>query len=87
VIASILHRLSQYWRDVVIVITLAAAAGFASYRSAQLIDPAIYSLFDQWFESDTKRIVQNMSDSSSNHYRTKVHPLFSLAAFPPVYAT
>jgi hypothetical protein len=85
-IASILRRLSQYWRDAVIVVVLAATAGFVSYWSAQLIDPALYHVYDQWFESDTKRVVQNMTDRWSNHYRTRVHPLFSLVAFPPVYA-
>ena len=58
-IASILHRLTQYWRYAVLVIVLVAAVGFASYRSAQLIDPTISNLYDQWCEWETKRIVRD----------------------------
>jgi hypothetical protein len=33
---------------------------------------------DVWFEGDVKRVVDNMTDTASAHYRTSVHPLFSL---------
>jgi hypothetical protein len=52
-----------------------------------LIDPVIYEpfTFDSWFEADVPRVFANMTDRHSNHYRTKVHPLFSLTGFLPVY--
>lgn len=76
----------KYWLDIMIVVALAATAGFASYQGAKLIDPVIFDkdAFDSWFESDIPRIFENMSDRFSNHYRTKVHPLFSLISLPPV---
>jgi hypothetical protein len=33
---------------------------------------------DVWFEGDVKRVFDNMTDRFSAHYRTNMHPLFSL---------
>src|SRR6187551_3577856 len=40
---------------------------------------------DFWFEADTLREVSNMTRVHDDHYRTSVHPLFSLLTFAPVY--
>ena len=78
-----------HWRDIVIAFILMTAGGVASYLSAHQIDPVIYFNGEQtgnmWFEADFPRVFANMTDRLSNHYRTKVHPLFSLIAFPPVF--
>jgi len=52
-----------------------------------MLDPVIFhsTAEDTWFEADLPRIYANMTDRQSNHYRTKVHPLFSLAGYLPVY--
>jgi hypothetical protein len=63
-----MHQLSQYWRDAVVVMALAAAAGFASYRSAQFLDPAIYNLYDQWFESGP--VTLTLREDVISPYRT-----------------
>jgi len=37
-----------------------------------------------WFQADSPRYFDNMVNRWSDHYRTKVHPLFSLLTFPPI---
>lgn len=58
-----------------------------SYLGAQLIDPVIFDwdTYNTWFQADIPRVFANMTARGGGHYRTKVHPLFSLTAFPPVY--
>lgn len=43
-----------------------------------------YKALNSWFEADTFRIVENMTSRASDHYRTKVHPIFSITTFPIV---
>lgn len=38
-----------------------------------------------WFQADIGNVYENMTDRLSDHYQTKVHPLFSLAVNPPIY--
>ena len=38
-----------------------------------------------WFQADVGRVYANMTARYSNHYRTKVHPLFSLATNPVIH--
>ncbi|MBI9047401.1 MAG: hypothetical protein JEZ06_23145 [Anaerolineaceae bacterium] len=33
---------------------------------------------DVWFEADLARVIENMSNRFTNHFRTNVHPLFSI---------
>ena len=75
------------WQDIFIAVFLAILAGLASYGCAQFISPILFEnpSWDVWFESDLPRSFANMIVRSSNHYRTSVHPLFSLIAFPPAY--
>ena len=49
------------------------------------IDSAIlrYQSGDAWFTSDAPRVVENMCYRYRSHYRTNVHPLFPLVAYPP----
>ncbi|MGJ7495017.1 hypothetical protein ACSFA8_08075 [Variovorax sp. RT4R15] len=39
---------------------------------------------DAWFQGDLSRALCNMVDASSNHYRTKVHPIASITIHPLV---
>lgn len=78
-------KIHQHWQDILLVVFLGTLAAFAAYQGAQQVNPVIVDkrVHDVWFESDVPRIFQNMSDRMSNHFRNKVHPLFSLIAFPP----
>ncbi len=75
----------HYWQDILIVIGLAIIFALALTYATRLINPVVYREQDIWFEADTARVFSNMSDRGGNHYRTSVHPIFSLIAFPPVY--
>ncbi len=74
-----------YWQDILIAISLAIAFALALIYATRLVNPVIFHQYDVWFEADIKRVFDNMSDRGGDHYRTKVHPIFSLVAFPPVY--
>lgn len=70
--------------DIQLALSLTVITGLAAYFGTLRIDSAIIP-YDVWFGSDIPRIIANMSEKLSNHYRTKVHPLFSLIACLPVY--
>ena len=55
---------------------------------SQQLDLALYSesAGNVWFQADTGRTLSNMVDPGSDHYRTKVHPIFSITAYPIVAA-
>lgn len=74
------------WRDWLIVALLAVVAAGACYQTSTLVPPILLQTYDVWFESDLARVYDNMADRWSDHYRTKVHPLFSLLTHPVVYA-
>jgi len=60
--------------------------GFAgSYIGAGKINPHGARAANVWFQADIERVYGNMTKRWSDHYRTKVHPLFSLAAHPAVH--
>jgi hypothetical protein len=80
----------SYWKhyaaDVALALLCALAALMFSLHLSSHIDPAIYGApaDDVWFQGDLKRVVDNMVDADSNHYRTKVHPISSLVLYPLV---
>lgn len=84
---QIANQIQQRWSDILIALILAIVAALATFWGEQLINRVIVDerAFDVWFESDAPRVFSNMTARKSNHYRTKVHPLFSLIAFPPVF--
>jgi hypothetical protein len=84
--SSLSRLIVIYWRDITIMVVLAAIAGLASYQGSKLIDPIILhnDSFDSWFNADSPRVFANMSSRGGDHYRTKVHPLFSLITAPLV---
>ena len=81
-----IERLHQHWLDVVILTVLFIAAIVLAYKGTQLINAVILDeqARDVWFNADIDRVFRNMTDRGSNHARTRVHPLFSLIAYPPV---
>ena len=42
--------------------------------------------FNLWFQADSPRVIENLTDRHSNHYRTAVHPAASLLLTPGVIA-
>ena len=74
------------WRDILVGLLLASAAGIASYQGAKLINPIMLQTPDLWFQSDLPRVYADMTDRWFVHNKTSVHPLFLLATSPPVYA-
>lgn len=62
---------------------LAAAVAFICSKAVPR--EAFLSTHDVWFEGDLRRVFANMVDRNSDHYRSKVHPLFSLVAYGMVW--
>lgn len=80
-------KIWEHRRDITIVLCLAAVVWIASYHGGKIVGPILTDRNTQssWFEADIPRVFENMTQRWSNHYRTKVHPLFSLVAFSPVF--
>jgi hypothetical protein len=59
----------------------------ATWAATRMLDVRLLSheTTDVWFEADIARVVENMSDRWSNHFRTSTHPTFQLFTLPPVY--
>ena len=72
--------------DLVIAALLALLAVWLSLSLSRQLPAALYSLDgnDAWFQADLRRTLRNMVDTQSNHFRTKVHPIFSIAIHPLV---
>ena len=72
--------------DGLIVLALAASAlsllGFLSRQLPLALFGAAGG--DAWFQADLPRVLANMVDARSNHYRTKVHPIASIVIHPAV---
>ena len=65
------------------LLTLAVAV--ACLLLARSMPSFLFQSMDFWFEADTLREISNMTRVHDDHYRTSVHPLFSLLTFIPVY--
>lgn len=65
-----------------IVIVFSASVVWAFYLSS-LFPIKIINEWNIWYGADLPRTASNMFDLSSNHYRTKVHPIFSFLILPP----
>ena len=71
--------------DWIVAALLALSVGAGCLLISDTIPPFIFHSMDFWFEADTLREVSNMTRVHDDHYRTSVHPLFSLFTFIPVY--
>jgi hypothetical protein len=84
---SLLSAFRRRRWDLLILGALIALGSTVSYYSAQRIDPLLFQAGigdDVWFQSDLPRVYDNMTSRGSDHYRTKVHPLFPLMTLPAV---
>ena len=61
------------------------AVAIACLLIARAMPSFLFQSMDFWFEADTLREISNMTRVHDDHYRTSVHPLFSLLTFVPVY--
>ena len=57
--------------------------GASGFVDARLLE---HQTVDVWFEADIARVVENMSERWSDHYRAQVHPILALVVLPFVYA-
>lgn len=64
---------------------VALAVVIACLLIARSLPSFLFQSMDFWFEADTLREISNMTRVHDDHYRTSVHPLFSLITFIPVY--
>ena len=74
--------------DVLIALCLAVVAVTLSMSLSRQLPASLYSAEgnDAWFQADLGRAMRNMVDTRSNHFRTKVHPIASIAIHPVVTA-
>ena len=68
--------------EVVAAATVAGMAFAWSYYLSTQAPGAVYTRYDVWFGADIPRVVANMTDVASDHFRTKVHPVFSFLILP-----
>ena len=85
-ISEISSGICRFQRDIYIILLLSVIAIVSSLYNSHTLDPAVkrYESLNSYFEADIERVNANMSARDSDHYRTKVHPLFSLIAGTPV---
>jgi hypothetical protein len=82
-------KLRSWQTDIAIAVLLSIATLVAAWfltgiqnHIPLLIDP---KADDVWFEGDPARVFSNMTDRGGAHYRSNVHPLFSLIALTYTY--
>ena len=80
-------RRSLAW-DVLLAALLAALAVLLLAQLSRQLPAQLFGRegLDAWFHADLPRVVANMVDAQSNHYRTKVHPIASILIHPLVTA-
>lgn len=72
--------------ETLIVLFLFITAFCTTYTVSNLIPHEVVTQGQNvWFQADTTRVFENMTDRLSNHYRTNVHPLFSIATGPIIF--
>lgn len=54
-----------------------------SMHLSLIVPDKIIRIENVWYGADLGRVFDNMTDINSNHYRTKVHPIFSFLILPP----
>lgn len=86
------RRLDAKWSertaDIVLAICLAVTLGLASWNMARLLGKSMVEKqsTNRWFGADIPQVFESMTWQGGNHELTRVHPLFPMVAYPPVYA-
>lgn len=83
-IDCITDKVSQHQVDLYVIMGLFSIVGFGSFLLANQLDSVLMTWrgLDFWFQSDSARVVLNMSDPTSDHSRAAIHPIFSLLTTP-----
>lgn len=68
------------------VIALIAGALISASVAKYLFGLHLEANNNLWFEADVPRVIANLTDAASDHYRTSVHPLTSLLLSTPAIA-
>ena len=77
-----LARVNRRWRELAPLVAAGVlVAAIAFIGSKHFPTSAYLGATDVWFEGDLRRVYSNMVDRQSDHYRSKVHPLFSIVAY------
>jgi hypothetical protein len=75
--------------NALIIVLLFAAGALFSYWGSSKVTPEIRITAleprNVWFQADVARVYSNMTERRSDHYRTKVHPLFSISTNPLIH--
>lgn len=73
--------------DVLLASALALAVYLVVHQLFLLIGPGPFDrrINDVWFHADADRVLNNITRRAGNHYRSSVHPLFSLLMLLPRY--
>jgi hypothetical protein len=83
------EHLSARRLDLLLVAILLFAGIAASFLNSGRLNPQLVQPtskpYNTWFQGDLTRVSKNMTERWSDHYRTKVHPLFSLATNPVIH--
>jgi hypothetical protein len=74
--------------DALLCLIFAALAVTIAVWGFGILGSALYNeaSSDIWFQADTPRVVANLTDAESDHYRTSVHPASSILLTPIVLA-
>ena len=75
--------LRKVWLDLLVLIFLTIIIASITYSNSQRIPAVLSHEGDVWFESDTRRVIDDMTNRSANHWRTNTHPLFPLVTYIP----
>lgn len=72
------------WRDSSLAAALALLAVIVSVTGFYAVGSLMTERggFDVWFSADVPRVYSNMLTTFGNHYRTSVHPIFSVLVHP-----
>ena len=72
--------------DIAVAVALAAVGAAVAWYGSGVIGIGIIDSrrVDLWFQSDAPRIFENLTSRRSDHYRSEVHPLFSLIGYSSV---
>jgi hypothetical protein len=70
--------------DAAILLALALFGALASFKATGLIPPVAleWQTENVFFSADVPRVFNNMTDRTSSHFRSPVHPLFALLTHP-----
>ncbi len=70
--------------DLALVLLLFSLGYAGSYLGSGMLGYDQIRGNNVWFNADSGRVYRNMTDKDSSHYRSKVHPAFSLVSNPVV---